>query len=646
MRISIRFIERGIDMAKSRKGYRFAAAGIAALMVALVTPAVGADEADVKEDTAIKTTVYSYDVSFYDGGSLLTSLPVIGGSTVAEPLTPLKNGYEFDGWYKDEGLTEKWDFVSDTVAADTVLYAKWSGDAEVLEDTYNIAADSKSFTVNFYTDTDSSSPMTSSPVKKNGKVTKPEFDPTKDGYAFGGWFKDADYSKRWDFDKDKVTADTDLYALWLSFVPAQDPTEDADGNIPYWVGSDGKFYSDEYSERELDRSEIIRPRLQTETADESGADDTYAPAGEPAEGGDAQPAYGEAAPQETADDKMFRGHYNSKGDLTIRWKEIEGADSYSLYLVSYDRAVTLIEGTTDTSYTLENATGGPYKFMLKYTSGRGEVSKATDSYYGTACPKYLKPVPQVSVGDDIIDLSWEPIPGAEYYRVVLIGNDNKMRKACEPVVNYAQVKAVPGRDRGVAVKAYVNGVWTTVTEEEVIPVELSSRDGERAFYSYYNEQNDLTLYWDPVGGAESYSVYLIKNDKAIKLADTTEPKYTMPNAGEGPYRFLVKYTINGEISRATESYYRTICPDTYKPVPEISVNNGLIDLKWNSIPRADLYRIYCTDNEGKLIRLVGETKKNSITFQFWPGTYNFVVKAHVDGVWTMTKEDDYVTATV
>ncbi|MBQ4363322.1 MAG: hypothetical protein II782_04915, partial [Oscillospiraceae bacterium] len=64
------------------------------------------------------------------------------------------------------------------------------------------------------------------------------------------------------------------------------------------------------------------------------------------------------------------------------------------------------------------------------------------------------------------------------------------------------------------------------------------------------------------------------------------------------------------------------------------------------IPRADLYRIYCTDNEGKLIRLVGETKKNSITFQFWPGTYNFVVKAHVDGVWTMTKEDDYVTATV
>ena len=74
LRISIRFIERGIDMAKSRKGYRFAAAGIAALMVALVTPAVGADEADVKEDTAIKTTVYSYDVSFYDGGSLLTDI--------------------------------------------------------------------------------------------------------------------------------------------------------------------------------------------------------------------------------------------------------------------------------------------------------------------------------------------------------------------------------------------------------------------------------------------------------------------------------------------------------------------------------------------------------------------------------------------
>ncbi len=36
-----------------------------------------------------------------------------------------KNGFVFEGWYSDEGLTDKWDFKSDHVSKDLTLYAKW-----------------------------------------------------------------------------------------------------------------------------------------------------------------------------------------------------------------------------------------------------------------------------------------------------------------------------------------------------------------------------------------------------------------------------------------------------------------------------------------------------------------------------------------
>ena len=43
---------------------------------------------------------------------------------VAEP-TATAEGYNFAGWYTDEGLTQKFDVENDTIPGDTTLYAKW-----------------------------------------------------------------------------------------------------------------------------------------------------------------------------------------------------------------------------------------------------------------------------------------------------------------------------------------------------------------------------------------------------------------------------------------------------------------------------------------------------------------------------------------
>ena len=62
-------------------------------------------------------------------------------------------------------------------------------------------------------------------VESTGKLLQPPYDPEREGYAFRGWYKDAECTERWDFYKDVVEVSYDengnriyeelwLYAKW------------------------------------------------------------------------------------------------------------------------------------------------------------------------------------------------------------------------------------------------------------------------------------------------------------------------------------------------------------------------------------------------------------------------------------------------
>lgn len=62
-----------------------------------------------------------------NGGTAVDSIVDISdGSTINAPVEPTKDGYKFDGWYKDVDLKTPWDFTNDTVNSDITLYAKWT----------------------------------------------------------------------------------------------------------------------------------------------------------------------------------------------------------------------------------------------------------------------------------------------------------------------------------------------------------------------------------------------------------------------------------------------------------------------------------------------------------------------------------------
>ncbi|MBP1919008.1 RICIN domain-containing protein [Youngiibacter multivorans] len=143
--------------------------------------------------------VQDYTMNYENnGGSAVVSSIVTTGHLVTEPQEPTREGMIFKGWFKDTALTIPWDFAADKMPAqDTTLYAKW------MDSTYSVIFDSQG-----------GSAIETKKVDPDTLITPPEA-PTKTGYSFCGWYKEADCINQWNFDVDTVMANTTLYAKWI-----------------------------------------------------------------------------------------------------------------------------------------------------------------------------------------------------------------------------------------------------------------------------------------------------------------------------------------------------------------------------------------------------------------------------------------------
>lgn len=82
--------------------------------------------------------VIEYVVSFEtNGGSNVASIKVLEGEKAKKPNDPVKEGYDFGGWYSDSGLTIEYSF-NEVINSNLILYAKWNED---LSDSINAAKD-------------------------------------------------------------------------------------------------------------------------------------------------------------------------------------------------------------------------------------------------------------------------------------------------------------------------------------------------------------------------------------------------------------------------------------------------------------------------------------------------------------------------
>ncbi len=146
----------------------------------------------------VKEVDATYNVFFdTNGGSYIASQMVKKNQQVNRPTDPLKNGYEFVGWYSDEFLSKPYNFYS-TVTENVTIYAKWN---KLPEDTEIIVFD-----------TNGGSYISYQMVKEGNFVINPNT-PVKDGYIFVGWYIDYALTRPYDFST-IVTESFVLYAKW------------------------------------------------------------------------------------------------------------------------------------------------------------------------------------------------------------------------------------------------------------------------------------------------------------------------------------------------------------------------------------------------------------------------------------------------
>ena len=143
------------------------------------------DDTVTTEDkkTSEDITVKEYSISFEsNGGTFIPTLVVKEGESINKPLDPSKDGYDFAGWFTDEGLEHEFDFQS-ALNDNITLYAKW---------------ELKDVTITFECNGGSEiAPITQ---KYNTNIEAP-LNPEKEGHTFVGWYSDRNFNTPFEFMK-------------------------------------------------------------------------------------------------------------------------------------------------------------------------------------------------------------------------------------------------------------------------------------------------------------------------------------------------------------------------------------------------------------------------------------------------------------
>ena len=154
------------------------------------------------DGTTLLNVVDNCTVTFdSQGGNALVSKTASYNDVIQAPVSPTRAGYTFGGWYKEPACLNVWNFTTNSVTANTTIYAKW------IINSYVVTFDSQG-----------GNAVSSKNVNYNGAIAI-RVSPTKTGYIFGGWYKEPACLNALDFATYKVTASTTIYAKWTAVAP-------------------------------------------------------------------------------------------------------------------------------------------------------------------------------------------------------------------------------------------------------------------------------------------------------------------------------------------------------------------------------------------------------------------------------------------
>ena len=181
------------------------------------------------------------------------------------------------------------------------------------------------------------------------------------------------------------------------------------------------------------------------------------------------------------------------GQVALNWTAVSGATNYAVYYTVGGKWYNAGTRTTNGMYVRNLRNGTRYGFAVKaYVNGSwsgvtsADIVYATPSASGTttAKPRITKVVPQ----NGQVALNWTNVSGATQYAVYYTVN-GRWTLAGKRTTNGMYVRNLSNYVMyGFAVKAYVNGSWTSVSSSDIVYAAPTAAKGEYI----ENGFNDLT----------------------------------------------------------------------------------------------------------------------------------------------------------
>ena len=256
-----------------------------------------------------------------------------------------------------------------------------------------------------------------------------------------------------------------------------------------------------------------------------------------------------------------------------------------------------------------------------------------------------------TAGENSVTVQWDEVEGATNYKVFtyLNGKYAVAGETTDPYYYVGDLEA--GTEYGFLVRALVNGVWTSFTNDDVVYATPKAPVVTKASVTAEPTANagEVALTWNEVTDATNYKVFTYLNGKYAVVDETTETSYTVTGLKGGTeYGFLVRALVNGAwtaFDTAEDVAYATpVAAASTKPVIMVTVGAGSALVEWEAVAGATNYRVY-TYRNGYV--LAGETTETSFNVTGLTGgvEYGFLVRALVDGKWSaFTTEDNvYIT---
>ena len=337
------------------------------------------------------------------------------------------------------------------------------------------------------------------------------------------------------------------------------------------------------------------------------------------------------------------------GQAYLTWTAVSGATNYAVYTKNNNQWV-LRGYTTATSMTVTGLTGGlKYGFAVKaLVNGAWSSVSSSDIVYATPTAANKPKITKVTPDNGQVTLSWSGVSGATNYAVYSVINGQWQNHGYTRNGYMTVTGLANGIRYGFAVKAYVNGAWTSVTSSDIVYATPTAPSSPKITSATAGVES-VSLKWTAVTGASRYAIYTYINGSMNQVATVKGTSYNVQGLVGGiRYGFLVRAYVGSTWTSYTGSDIVYCTPLTYSSTPKITsaaAGNGYVSLQWTAVNGADRYMVYTYINGD--YNSVATVYSTSYTVSGLVNgiNYGFAVRACVNGNWTNLSSSDVVYAT-